>query len=54
MLAKNTIIEEIEFLEQSKMSLTKFYKDLRNALDSHNNQSIWQLSKIITRYQMRK
>ena len=31
-------------------SLSKMYKDLSNAINTNNIQSIWELSKTITRY----
>jgi len=34
-------------------TLSKMYKDLNNAINSNNIQSIWQLSKTITRYHFR-
>ncbi|MHA1337014.1 MAG: hypothetical protein ACTSPW_14965, partial [Promethearchaeota archaeon] len=54
MIDKTKIIDEIEFFEATKMSLRKFYKDLHDAMDTNNTESIWQLSKIITRYAFRK
>ncbi|MFX0047034.1 MAG: hypothetical protein ACFE8G_02590 [Candidatus Hermodarchaeota archaeon] len=39
-----------ESLEEDKTSLLKLYKDLNKAIRSSNIQSIWELSKTITRY----
>jgi hypothetical protein len=35
-------------------SLNKMYKDLSKAINSNEMQSIWQLSKIITRFNLSK
>jgi len=35
-------------------SLSKLYKELNQAINSNNIQSIWELSKTITRYHFRK
>ena len=53
MIENDTITKEIEFLETNRMSLRKFYRDLEGALETQNEQSVWALSKIITRYQIR-
>ena len=51
--------KEEKTLENSKLkidtkhTLSKMYKDLSNAINSNNVQSIWELSKIITRYHFR-
>ncbi len=42
-----------ELLKESHTSLSKLYNDLNNAISSNNIQSIWELSKIITRYHFR-
>ena len=49
MAIKDDIQKDIEFLDSNNISLTKFYNDLNKAVASNNVQSIWQLSKIITR-----
>ena len=38
----------------NKESLNKMYKDLSKAINSNEMQSIWQLSKIITRFNLSK
>jgi hypothetical protein len=51
--------KEEKTLENSKLkidtkhTLSKMYKDLSNAINSNNVQSIWELSKTITRYHFR-
>ena len=39
-----------ELLEIDYSSLSKLYNDLNKAINSNNVQSIWELSKTITRY----
>ncbi len=51
---KEKVIKELDFFVQNKMSVERFYADIKNAIKSNNMQSIWQLSKIITRYQISK
>ena len=46
------VLEEIKFLDLSRMTFKQFYQKLNDAVNSSRNQSIWQLSKIITRYQL--
>jgi len=53
MIEKNSIISDIEFAESNRMSIRKFYKDLNRAVKSNDAQSIWQLSKILTRFYLR-
>ncbi|NVM45514.1 MAG: hypothetical protein HWN79_11415 [Candidatus Lokiarchaeota archaeon] len=42
-----------ELLKEDQTSLSKLYKDLNRAINSNNIQSIWELSKTITRYHFR-
>ena len=42
-----------ELLKEDNTSLSKLYKDLNKAISSNNMQSIWELSKTITRYHFR-
>ena len=49
MAIKDDVQKDIEFLDSNNISMTKFYNDLNKAVASNNVQSIWQLSKIITR-----
>ena len=42
-----------ELLKEDNTSLSKLYKDLNKAINSNNIQSIWELSKTITRYAFR-
>ena len=44
------ILKSVGAKEDFKSDLAKFYKKLNKAISSNNLQSIWQLSKIITRY----
>ncbi|MFX0032731.1 MAG: hypothetical protein ACFE8E_06410 [Candidatus Hodarchaeota archaeon] len=43
-----------EKFEHNDSYLTKLYKDLTNAISSSDYQSIWELSKTITRYHFKK
>ena len=52
MTTKNEILKEIEFLVNNDRSLTEFYHDLNKAVKTNSIQSIWQLSKIITRFHL--
>ncbi len=47
------VIEDLNFLEFSKMSFKEFYENLDNAMNLKRIQSIWQLSKIITRFALK-
>ena len=42
-----------ELLETDSTSISKLYKELNNAINTNNIQSIWELSKTITRYHFR-
>jgi hypothetical protein len=42
-----------ELLKEDYTSLSKLYNDLNKAINSNNIQSIWELSKTITRYHFR-
>jgi hypothetical protein len=42
-----------ELLETDSTSISKLYKELNNAINTNNVQSIWELSKTITRYHFR-
>lgn len=52
MTTMKEILKEIEFLVSNDMSLTDFYNDLNKAVRTNNIQSIWKLSKIITRFHL--
>jgi len=53
------MINEEKTLKNSKLNtdtnhtLSKMYKDLSKAINSNNIQSIWELSKTITRFHFR-
>ena len=47
------LIKGKELLKEDNTSLSKLYKDLNKAINSNNTQSIWELSKTITRYAFR-
>jgi hypothetical protein len=49
---KDSIIKDLEFVADNNMSIKEFYRDIKKAINSSNMQSIWQLSKIITRHQL--
>ncbi|MFX0187391.1 MAG: hypothetical protein ACFE8A_06615 [Candidatus Hodarchaeota archaeon] len=53
MTIKDEAQKEIKFSDYNNKSLTKYYNDLNKAVASNNVQSIWQLSKIITRYRLK-
>jgi hypothetical protein len=46
-------VKEKELLKEDHTSLSKLYRDLNKAINTNNVQSIWELSKIITRYHFR-
>ncbi|MHA1477126.1 MAG: hypothetical protein ACTSPU_02910 [Promethearchaeota archaeon] len=46
-------IKRKELLKEDHTSLSKLYKDLNKAINTNNIQSIWELSKTITRYHFR-
>lgn len=50
---KEKIVKDLDFLIYNNISLTKFYREIKNAMNSNRDQSIWHLSKIITRHQLR-
>jgi hypothetical protein len=43
-----------ENFAENQPSLSKLYKELNQAINSNNIQSIWELSKTMTRYHFRK
>ena len=49
---KDFIIKDLDFIANNNMSIKQFYNDMKKAIQSSNTQSIWQLSKIITRHQL--
>lgn len=49
----NELFKKISLLVKENEDLRNLYKDLNHAIESKNNQSIWALSKIITRYHFR-
>ena len=49
MISKKELVENINMAEVGKMSVKRFYKDLDEAIKTQNRQSIYRLSKIITR-----
>ena len=42
-----------ELMKEDNAFLSKLYNDLNKAINSNNIQSIWELSKTITRYHFR-
>jgi len=42
--------QEVWFKGHYEKKLTEFYKELNKAIEHNNSQTIYQLSKIITRY----
>lgn len=51
---KDTNTKEFDFLANNNINMKEFYLDIKKAINSSNMQSIWQLSKIITRHQLQK
>jgi hypothetical protein len=49
---KDSIIKDLDFIANNNISIKEFYQDIKKAINSSNMQSIWQLSKIITRHQL--
>ena len=43
-----------ENFTDSQPSLSKLYKELNQAINFNNIQSLWELSKTLTRYHFRK
>ncbi len=54
MSKQDKIFNKTEIIEYDQSYLSKLYKDLTNAISSNDLQSIWELSKTITRYQFKK
>jgi len=54
MSKQDKIPGKTEIIEYDQSYLSKLYKDLTNAISSNDLQSIWELSKTITRYQFKK
>ncbi|NVM34570.1 MAG: hypothetical protein HWN81_03175 [Candidatus Lokiarchaeota archaeon] len=46
--------KEIDFKGNFELSMTEFYKELNKAISTNNIQSIYGLSKIFTRYFVKK
>jgi len=46
-------LKNSELKTDASHNLSKLYKDLSKAINSNNVQSIWELSKTITRYHFR-
>ena len=54
MSKQDKIFSKTEIIDYDRSYLSKLYKDLTNAINSNDLQSIWELSKTITRYQFKK
>ncbi len=46
--------QEIGFKDHYELNLTEFYRALNEAITTNNTQSIYELSKIFTRYLFKK
>jgi len=46
----DNLFQETELIENNQFNISKFYKELEKAMETKNIQSIWELSKIITRH----
>ncbi|MBY9016300.1 MAG: hypothetical protein KGD68_11450 [Candidatus Lokiarchaeota archaeon] len=53
MIKEEKTLKNSELKTDTSNALSKMYKDLSNAINSNNIQSIWQLSKNITKYHFR-
>ena len=53
MSKEEEILKNSELKTDASINLSKMYKDLSKAINSNNVQSIWELSKTITRYHFR-
>ena len=53
MSKEEEILKNSELKTDASLNLSKMYKDLSKAINSNNVQSIWELSKTITRYHFR-
>ena len=53
MSKEEEILKNCELKTDASINLSKMYKDLSKAINSNNVQSIWELSKTITRYHFR-
>ncbi len=51
---KEKIFKEIKFVDNNRLTSSEFYTRLNNAIKSNNTQSIWELSKIISRQLLKK
>ena len=49
---RGDIMKEIEFIDNTQISLKEFFRDLSQAIETQNTQSVYRLSKIITRQQL--
>jgi len=53
MSKEEEILKNSELKTDASINLSKMYRDLSKAINSNNVQSIWELSKTITRYHFR-
>ena len=53
MLKEEKTIKNSELKTDTNPILSKMYKDLYNAINSNNIQSLWKISKSITKYHFR-
>lgn len=51
---KEKDLKEISSKETYQLNLPAFYNALNNAIDTKNMQSVYELSKIFTRYYFKK
>jgi len=47
------LLKKTTLIENNQLDIPKFYKELENAISTNNMQSIWELSKMITRYHIK-
>ena len=51
--SNEVLFRKISLIVKEKSELSKLYTDLNKAINTRDIQSIWALSKIITRYHFR-
>ena len=44
------LLKKPTLIENNQLDIPKFYKELEKAISTNNMQSIWELSKMITRF----
>lgn len=50
----DNLFQETDLIKNNQLNISNFYKELEKAIETKNIQSIWELSKIITRHHFKK